>query len=76
MVAEVTALAPARLNLVASDGHTLVATRWGDTLFTRSGPTGTVVASEPDDDGDDWVEVADRHLVTLGADGLAVRPLP
>jgi glutamine amidotransferase len=60
-IAEVTttaggADAEARVNLLATDGQTIAATTWGDTLFVRSLPEGVLVASEPLDDRDDgWV---------------------
>ncbi|MCW2620400.1 MAG: egtC [Frankiales bacterium] len=65
----------ARLNLLATDGTTVVATAWGDTLVTRTGPLGTVVASEPGDDDPDWRDVPDRTLVTVTADGLSLEDL-
>lgn len=64
-----------RLNLLATDGRSVAATAWGDTLFWRTGDGGAVVASEPSDDADDWVPVADRSLLVLSPDGAAVTPL-
>lgn len=56
-----------RLNFLAADGERLVATRAGDTLFVWSGdtPAGTLtmIASEPVDDDDDWIEVPDEVVV-------------
>ncbi|MGH3326896.1 MAG: ergothioneine biosynthesis protein EgtC [Streptomycetales bacterium] len=52
VVSAVTALTPARLNLLLTDGSTVAATTYGDTLSYRVGPDGAlVVASEPDDAG-------------------------
>ena len=75
-VAAVAAVAPdARLNLLATDGATVVATAWGDTLCWRAVSGGAVVASEPSDDDPDWIDVADRSLLVLTPDGCAVTPL-
>jgi glutamine amidotransferase len=52
-----------RLNLVLSDGATLVATAYGDTLFTRCDDDAIVVASEPYDDDPAWRQLEDRSLV-------------
>ncbi len=58
------ALAPgSRLNVVLSDGTTVVATAAGDSLFTREGTDDAVVASEPFDDEDGWVAVGDGSVV-------------
>lgn len=64
-----------RLNLLATDGRTVAATAWGDTLFWRAADGGAVVASEPSNDADDWVLVEDRSLLVLSPDGVAVTPL-
>lgn len=75
-VAEVGARDPgARLNLIVADGSRLLATTWGDTLSVLTTPTGVVVASEPYDDDPQWTDVADRHLVEVTRDGVAVTPL-
>ena len=75
LVSVVQAVGPQhRLNLLATDGRTVAATAWGDTLCWRSSGGGAVVASEPSDD-DDWVTVADRSLLVLSPDGVAVTPL-
>jgi len=60
---QVTAMTNGRINLLLTDGDAVHATRWGNSLFAR----GPVVASEPLDDTDDWLEIADRSLVTLDA---------
>ncbi|MGW7520469.1 ergothioneine biosynthesis protein EgtC [Streptomyces sp. NPDC054796] len=58
----------ARLNFLLSDGHTVAATRCGDTLFHRSGPGSVLVASEPDA-ADGWREVrADSVLLATRSD--------
>ncbi|MFE8920117.1 ergothioneine biosynthesis protein EgtC [Streptomyces rochei] len=65
-VTEVAAAAPAsRLNLLLTDGATVTATTWGDTLWYLARPGGgTVIASEPYDDDPRWREVPDRTLLT------------
>src|SRR6185436_3947825 len=54
-------LAVGKFNVMLTDGHTLVASREGNSLFTRRWPTtdpetpaALVVASEPFDDDNGW----------------------
>jgi gamma-glutamyl hercynylcysteine S-oxide hydrolase len=65
----------ARLNLLATDGTTVVASTWGDTLSYRTGEDGTVVASEPDDSDASWVDVPDRRLVVVREMTVTLRSL-
>ncbi|HTR69321.1 MAG TPA: ergothioneine biosynthesis protein EgtC [Mycobacteriales bacterium] len=65
----------ARLNLLLADGSRILATTWGDTLSYLLTPDGVAVASEPYDDDHDWVDVPDRHLLDVTAEGLSVLPL-
>ena len=78
-VGTVLAEAPARLNLLLTDGRQVVATAWGDSLFVldRAGMAagGVIVASEPSDDSPDWRAVPDGSLVVASPAGLSVRPL-
>lgn len=75
-VAAVVAVAPeARLNLLATDGTTVAATAWGDTLSWRSTGSGVEVASEPSDDAPGWADVPDRHLLEVTADRCTITPL-
>jgi gamma-glutamyl hercynylcysteine S-oxide hydrolase len=84
-VADAAARAPGRYNLLLTDGESIVATTYGDTLAYRieaPGPDGlgsVVVASEPYDDEPGWVEVPERSLLvaTLPAAGgqVSVDPL-
>jgi glutamine amidotransferase len=67
--------AGARLNLLATDGESVVATTWGDTLTTRTTDRGVVVASEASDDGPGWMDVPDRTLVTVTSSGLTLEDL-
>jgi glutamine amidotransferase len=76
VVREVGALAPdARLNLLCTDGTSVVGTAWGDTLFWQVGSGGAVVASEPSDDEPGWTEVPDRTLLHVTTDGVVQEDL-
>lgn len=77
----------ATLNLLASDGTSVVATRASvndgvNSLYVAEGasrwPDGVVVASEPLDDDDAWERVPEDHLVEIDVASarVAVRPLP
>ncbi|WP_318215581.1 ergothioneine biosynthesis protein EgtC [Streptomyces sp. SCL15-6] len=76
-VLEVAAAAPAsRLNLLLTDGETIAATAWGDTLWYLARPGGgTVVASEPYDDDPHWQEVPDRTLLAASGTDVLLIPL-
>jgi glutamine amidotransferase len=65
----------ARLNLLLTDGVSVAATAWGDTLWWRADARGVLVVSEPSDDEAGWHEVPDRSLLTATRDGVAVAPL-
>ncbi|MFJ9848379.1 ergothioneine biosynthesis protein EgtC [Streptomyces sp. NPDC101150] len=80
LAATVTAVAEAapgsRLNLLLTDGTTIAATTWGDTLFHLTLPGGgTVVASEPYDNAPQWTEVPDRTLVRATRTDVHLTPL-
>jgi glutamine amidotransferase len=64
-----------RFNFLLTDGHTIAATACGDSLWYRRSPGAVTVASEPDDDGPGWTEVADEHVLTATAGLVDVRPL-
>ncbi|WEH14039.1 ergothioneine biosynthesis protein EgtC [Streptomyces sp. VNUA24] len=76
-VLEVARAAPgSRLNLLLTDGETIAATAWGDTLWYLTEPgAGTVVASEPYDDDPHWVEVPDRTLLAASRTDVLLTPL-
>ncbi|MFF2437373.1 ergothioneine biosynthesis protein EgtC [Streptomyces sp. NPDC058107] len=76
-VREVAEAAPgSRLNLLLTDGTTIVATAWGDTLWYLAEPGHrTVVASEPYDDDPHWREVPDRTLLVATRAGVLLTPL-
>ncbi|WP_020116955.1 ergothioneine biosynthesis protein EgtC [Streptomyces canus] len=76
-VLEVAEAAPdSRLNLLLTNGESIAATAWGDTLwYLRRPGTGTVVASEPYDDDPHWREVPDRTLLTASRTEVLLTPL-
>ncbi|WP_370416143.1 ergothioneine biosynthesis protein EgtC [Streptomyces fradiae] len=75
-VREVAGAAPgARLNLLLTDGSTVAATTWGDSLWYLTGPGRTVVASEPYDDDPGWTEVPDRTVLTTRPGGVVLTPI-
>lgn len=76
-VRDVAAAAPgSRLNLLLTDGETITATAWGDTLWYLAGPgRRTVVASEPYDDDPQWREVPDRTLLAATRTDVLLTPL-
>ncbi|MET8725774.1 ergothioneine biosynthesis protein EgtC [Streptomyces parvus] len=76
-VREVASAAPgSRLNLLLTDGATITATAWGDTLWYRTEPgRRTAVASEPYDDDPLWREVPDRTLLVATTSDVLLTPL-
>jgi glutamine amidotransferase len=63
-VAEVAAAAPgSRLNLLLTDGSTIVASTLGHALSVRAGDASVLVSSEPLDDDPGWRPVPDEHLL-------------
>ncbi|MYR61790.1 class II glutamine amidotransferase, partial [Streptomyces sp. SID625] len=77
-VLEVAAAAPgSRLNLLLTDGRTVTATAWGDTLWFLAdrGRRAVTVASEPYDDDPRWHRVPDRTLLTATRQDVLLTPL-
>ncbi|MFF1685605.1 MULTISPECIES: ergothioneine biosynthesis protein EgtC [unclassified Streptomyces] len=76
-VLEVAEAAPgSRLNLLLTDGETITATAWGDSLWYLTEPgRRTVVASEPYDDDPHWREVPDRTLLAASRTDVLLTPL-
>jgi glutamine amidotransferase len=68
-----------RLNLLLTDGRSVAATAYGDTLWyrqtARDRAASVTVASEPDDDEPGWSAVPDRHVLTATPSQVRVRPL-
>ncbi|MGW7074977.1 ergothioneine biosynthesis protein EgtC [Streptomyces sp. NPDC054866] len=76
-VVEVAEAAPgSRLNLLLTNGETIAATAWGDTLWYLSEPgRRTVVASEPYDDDPHWRQVPDHTLLAASRTDVLLTPL-
>ncbi|MGW4499657.1 ergothioneine biosynthesis protein EgtC [Micromonospora sp. NPDC004336] len=75
-VTAVAAAAPgSRLNLLLTDGHTVVASVAGHALSIRTTPASVLLASEPHDDDPGWQAVPDGQLVEATATGMRVRAL-
>lgn len=77
-------LTGARTNLLLLDGERIIASAAGDTLCylqgAHPGPDGVpvpavIVASEPFDDSDGWVEIPDGRLLIATAADVHVHPL-
>ncbi|MGC5019104.1 ergothioneine biosynthesis protein EgtC [Micromonospora sp. DT47] len=74
--AEVEAAAPgSRLNLLLTDGRTVVATAAGHALSLRATPEAVLVASEPLDDDPGWRSVPDGQLVVATSAGVRTHAL-
>ena len=65
-----------RLNLLLTDGVSVIATAWADTLFIRRDDDSIVLASEPYDDDAGWQSVADRSIVVATRTALDVGAIP
>lgn len=70
----------ATLNLVLSDGETVVAARHSrsfecNSLFWSQRPGGNWLASEPFEDGGEWDEIAPHSLVTMTADTVDIEAI-
>ena len=75
-VAEVESAAPgSRLNLLLTDGSSIVATTLGHALSVRRGGKSVLVSSEPLDDDPAWRPVPDRTLLAAGPSDLTLIPL-
>ena len=75
VVHDVSARTTGRLNFLLTDGRTIAATTWGNSLFTRVDERAAVVASEPLDDDPAWAQVPDRMLVTVAAATVTTAPI-
>jgi glutamine amidotransferase len=75
-VAEVERAAPgSRLNLLLTDGESIVATAAGHALSVRRDAAHVLISSEPLDDDPAWRPVPDRTLLTATATDLVHTPL-
>ncbi len=75
VVATATAVAPARLNLLLTDGHQVTATARGDSLFVLERVDAVVVASEPYDDDPAWCRVPEGSMVQARPGWVSTVPL-
>ncbi|ASW55144.1 ergothioneine biosynthesis protein EgtC [Plantactinospora sp. KBS50] len=64
-----------RLNLLLTDGRTVLATTAGHALSVRPHGGAVLVASEPLDDDPAWRPVPENHLLTATTDDLRVEPM-
>lgn len=72
----VAAAAPgSRLNLLVTDGETVVATTWGHSLAVLEHEDHVVVSSEPFGTSEGWRSVPDRHLLVGTASAVKTHPL-
>ena len=76
-LAEVVAAAPgSRLNVLLTDGTTIVATAWWHSLAVRRTGDAVLIASEPSDPDDPtWQQVPDRRLLLATAHDLELTEL-
>jgi glutamine amidotransferase len=71
VVTDVAEAAPgSRLNLLLTDGETVLGTAWDHALTVLTGPDHVVVASEAWDDDPAWTPVPDRYLVVATRSGV------
>jgi glutamine amidotransferase len=79
VVAEGTDATDPFLNLLLSNGHEIVATAWGNSLFVLQdaglADRGVLVASEPLDDHDEWARVPDGSILRATCAELEISPL-
>jgi len=79
VIAEVVGRSEAHLNLLLSNGHTIVGTTWGNSLCTLReaglATGGVLVASEPLDDHEAWTAVPERSVVRATCLELDISPL-
>lgn len=72
----VTAVPDSRMNLLLTDGSTLIATTWGHALSVRRDRDAVTVASEPFGADGEWEPVPDRHLVVADTTEVSITALP
>ncbi|AOS62976.1 ergothioneine biosynthesis protein EgtC [Actinoalloteichus hymeniacidonis] len=64
-----------RLNLLLTDGSTVVASTWTHSLFVQSAPGRLMVSSEPLDTAEGWTEVPDASLLVATRDEIDITPI-
>jgi glutamine amidotransferase len=76
VLASVSLVAPeSRLNLLLTDGATVVASTAGHSLSVRRSDDFVLIASEPLDDDPEWRSVPDRTLLVADSESLTLTPL-
>ncbi len=75
-VAEAAAAATGRYNFLLTDGRTIAATTYGDSLTYRTGDGSVLVASEEADEDGGWIDVPDRSLLVATEHEVTITPLP
>ena len=63
------------LSVLLTDGESITAISWGDQMSYLELADGVVVASEPYDDDERWIDVPDRHLLEVTSSGVTVTEL-
>jgi glutamine amidotransferase len=71
----VTAAPGSRMNLMLTDGATLVATTWTHALSVRRGESSVTVSSEPFGDDDEWEPIPDGRLVVADTHDVRITVL-
>jgi gamma-glutamyl hercynylcysteine S-oxide hydrolase len=78
VIGAVTAVAGGRMNLVLTDGRTIAATAYGDSLYVCPGGSfgsgALVVASEPFDEDPAWQQVPEGSVAVGGGPPASPRP--
>jgi glutamine amidotransferase len=64
-----------RLNFLLTDGRSIAATSYGDTLFYRDDGDSVTVASEPSDESPGWTAVSDGQLLAAVPGKVQIRSL-
>ncbi len=79
LVADIVSRGRAKLNLLLSDGHTIVATAYKNSLFALAdsglAQGGVMLASEPLDDDPAWTLIPDESLVEASGTTVTISPL-
>ncbi|HET7355935.1 MAG TPA: ergothioneine biosynthesis protein EgtC [Nocardioidaceae bacterium] len=64
-----------RVSLLATDGSSVAATVLGEPMYVRELPSGVLVASEPSDDEDGWVEIPYGHRADIRDGQVSQEPM-
>jgi glutamine amidotransferase len=64
--------AEGRFNFLLTDGTTICASAWGDSLWYRNEHRAIWVASEPSDDDPGWESVPDGHILNANLEGITI----